>query len=85
MADTLKKMKIIIIVLSILLGLSLAALAGVIIYGQFNPSNGSAVIPDNYIEPASSGELNTVAHSFAQVPYCCVRPFRQSTFRAIFP
>ena len=40
MADTLKRMKIIIIVLSILLGLSLAALAGVIIYGQFNPSNG---------------------------------------------
>lgn len=54
MADTLKRMKIIIIVLSILLGLSLAALAGVIIYGQFNPSNGSAVIPDNYIEPTTA-------------------------------
>ncbi len=60
MADTLKKMKIIIIILSILLGLSLVALAGVIIYGQFGPSSGSAVIPDNYIEQQSS-ELNTSA------------------------
>lgn len=59
MADTLKKMNIIIIVLSILLGLSLTALAGVIIYGQLDPSNGSAVVSDNYIEPTNSGELNT--------------------------
>lgn len=61
MADTLKKMKIIIVVLAILLGLSLTALAGVIIYGQLDPSNGSAVVPDNYIEPTSSGELKTGA------------------------
>ncbi len=61
MADTLKKMKIIIVVLAVLLGLSLTALAGVIIYGQLDPSNGSAVVPDNYIEPTSNGELNTGA------------------------
>lgn len=61
MADTLKKMKIIIIVLAVLLGLSLTALAGVIIHRQLDLSNGSAVIPDNYIEPTSSGELNTGA------------------------
>ena len=60
MADTLKKMKIIIVVLAVLLGLSLTALVGVIIYGQLDPSNGSAVIPDNYIEP-QGGELNTGA------------------------
>ncbi|MBO5315221.1 MAG: hypothetical protein J6B48_02200 [Clostridia bacterium] len=60
MTDTLKRMKIIIIVLAVLLGLSLTALAGVIIYGQLNPSGGSAVVPDNYIEPTGS-ELNTGA------------------------
>ena len=57
--DTLKKIKRIIIVLSILLGLSLAALAGVILYRRLAPSGGSAVIPDNYIEPATSSKLDT--------------------------
>lgn len=54
MADTLKKLKIIIIVLSVLLGLSLAALVGVTVYCEQYMPNGSAVAPDNYIEPANS-------------------------------
>ena len=51
MADMLKKMKIVIIVLSVLLGLSLLALAGTIVFTRLNPANNSAVIPDNYIAP----------------------------------
>lgn len=54
MADTMKHMKIVIILLSILLVLSLTALVCVILYGHMHPANGSAVIPDNYIEPAGS-------------------------------
>lgn len=65
MADTLKKMKIMIIVLSILLGLSLAALAGVIIHGQLRPSSASAVIPDNYIDP--QGGHSTTGEKTAQL------------------
>ncbi len=71
MTDTIKKMNIIIIVLAVLLGLSLAALAGVIIYGVLSPSNGSAVVSDNYIEPTSSGELNTSA----KITQPCATPF----------
>ncbi len=57
MADTLKKTKTIIIVLSILLVLSLTALA-VVIYNKFDLLNGSDVIPDNYIKPTYSCEFN---------------------------
>ena len=62
MANTLKKMKITIIVLAVLLGISLAALAGVIIHKQSDLPNGSAVVPNNYIEPKDSGELSTSAN-----------------------
>ena len=59
MANTLKNMKITIIILAVLLGLSLVALASVIICEQLDPSSGTTVIPDNYIDPTSSSELNT--------------------------
>ena len=58
MADTIKKMKVVIIVLSILLGLSLSALAGVVILDLFGFSIGSAVVPDNYIEPSGNSEVS---------------------------
>ena len=57
MEDTLKKMRIVITVLSVMLGLSLVVLAGVIIYGQSIPADGYAVAADNYIESAQDHEL----------------------------
>ncbi len=59
MANKLKQMKIVIIILAILLGLSLTALAWIIISGHLDLSGGKAVVPDNYIEPTNSSEVNT--------------------------
>ena len=63
-------MKTIIIVLSILLGLSLTALLGVIIYSQVDSLNTSAVVPDNYIESTDSSELDT----YYKVPQLHTKP-----------
>ncbi len=59
MADTLKKLKVLNIVLAVLLGLSLLALLGVIAHEYFQPESGSAVVSDNYIEPVSVGARST--------------------------
>jgi len=55
MADSLKKMKTLNTVLAVLLGLSLLFLLGVLLYGYLQPDGGSAVVPDNYIAPATAG------------------------------
>ncbi len=71
-ADTFKKMKIVIIVLSILLGLSLIALAGVIICGQTEPAEGSDVVTDNYIEPGACS--STIRYLTMPVMLCASVP-----------
>ncbi len=64
------RMKIIILVLMILLGFSIAALTGVVIYREYRASVGSAVIPNNYIASASGGELDagSVTTQYRTVP-----------------
>ena len=54
MADTLKKLKIIIAVLAVMLGLSLIALVCVFILGQMDNYKDSETVPDNYIIPSDS-------------------------------
>ena len=67
MADTLKNLKIIIIILSVLLGLSLATLVGITVYSEQYIPNASAVSPDNYIEPAKSSDSNQLTNNLVQL------------------
>ena len=60
---TLKKMKVIIIVLALLLGLCLACLAGVIVHMQRELANAYAVAPDNYITPSKDSGLDISANT----------------------
>lgn len=59
MENTLKKMKIVIFVLSSLLVLSLVALTYVIIFGSRNPSSGYASVTNNYIVPDNNADTDT--------------------------
>ncbi len=62
--NTQKRMKNLILILSVLLGMSLIALAGIILYGKLRLSSPSAIIPDNYIEPQSCRE-SSASHAAA--------------------
>lgn len=55
MTGTLKKLKIVIIVLSILLAISLIALALLYIWRRPQSPSGSAVVPNNYIDHRENG------------------------------
>ena len=61
MSKKLRIMKILIVVFSVLLALSLSALAGILLFGRTEMSKGSDSVTDNFIMPASSENVSSGA------------------------
>jgi flagellar basal body-associated protein FliL len=84
-----KRIKLLVIILSILLALSIAALAAVLIYDGVKHKNGTNVrIPDNYITPEQSGNMPeneaSQAENKKRLHRLTVQPFEKFGLNGIF-
>ncbi len=85
MRKKLQRIKTVIVIFAVLLAFGLAALAGILIFGQPDLPIGSASAPDNYIKPTNSDRDTSVAESrgSAMPVMLCASPLNISAFRSI--